>query len=168
MQILPKINSPEDVRALSQKELPILAGEIRQKIIETAAQNGGHLASNLGITDTTVALHRVFSCPDDSIVFDVGHQAYAHKLLTGRQAEFSTIRQKGGLSGFTNRGESSYDTVTAGHCGTSLSTAVGIAEANGFYRFDALSHPTLCQGRISHQNGGKPFHLHPHHLQPDL
>ena len=118
------------MRALSQKELPILAGEIRQKIIETAAQNGGHLASNLGITDTTVALHRVFSCPDDSIVFDVGHQAYAHKLLTGRQAEFSTIRQKGGLSGFTNRGESSYDTVTAGHCGTSLSTAVGIAEAN--------------------------------------
>ena len=130
MKILDKISSPEDVKQLDMSELCTLAGEIREKIIETAASGGGHLASNLGITDATVALHRVFSCPDDSIVFDVGHQAYAHKLLTGRATDFHTLRQAGGISGFTNRGESKFDTVTAGHSGTSLSTAVGIAEAN--------------------------------------
>ncbi len=130
MKILSKISSPEDVKQLDMSELDALSREIREKIIETAVRSGGHLASNLGITDATVALHRVFSCPDDSIVFDVGHQAYAHKLLTGRAADFHTLRQAGGISGFTNRGESKYDTVTAGHSGTSLSTAVGIAEAN--------------------------------------
>ncbi|MBE6626504.1 MAG: 1-deoxy-D-xylulose-5-phosphate synthase [Ruminococcaceae bacterium] len=130
MKILDNITSPEDVKKLSQNELPILAEEIREKIIETAVKGGGHLASNLGIADATVALHRVFSCPEDSIIFDVGHQAYAHKLLTGRAADFHTLRQAGGISGFTNRGESKYDAVTAGHSGTSISTAVGIAEAN--------------------------------------
>lgn len=130
MKILDKIGSPEDVRKLSENELPLLAGEIREKILDTAVKSGGHLASNLGIAEATVALHRVFSCPDDAIIFDVGHQAYAHKLLTGRAADFHTLRQAGGISGFTNREESKYDTVTAGHSGTSLSTAVGIAEAN--------------------------------------
>ena len=130
MKILDNITSPEDVKKLNQNELPILAREIREKIIETAVKNGGHLASNLGIADTTVALHRVFSCPEDSIIFDVGHQAYAHKLLTGRVEDFHTLRQSGGISGFTNRQESKYDAVTAGHSGTALSTAVGIAEAN--------------------------------------
>ena len=130
MSILEKINSPADVKRLSEKELRALAGEIRQTITETAAKNGGHLASNLGSVDAEIALHRVFSCPDDTIVFDVGHQAYAHKLITGRREIFSTLRQSGGMSGFTNRTESEYDTVTAGHSGTALSTAVGIAEAN--------------------------------------
>lgn len=134
MKILDNITSPEDVKKLSQNELPILAEEIREKIIETAVRNGGHLASNLGIADATVALHRVFSCPEDSIIFDVGHQAYAHKLLTGRVENFSTLRRSGGISGFTNRQESKYDAVTAGHSGTALSTAVGIAEANRLAR----------------------------------
>ena len=111
MKILDNITSPEDVKKLSQNELPILAREIREKIIETAVKNGGHLASNLGIADTTVALHRVFSCPEDSIIFDVGHQAYAHKLLTGRVEDFHTLRQSGGISGFTNRQESKYAAV---------------------------------------------------------
>lgn len=129
MQILPKIKSPEDVRGLGKAELCTLAGEIRQTIIETAAKNGGHLASNLGMVETTIALHKVFDCPKDGIVFDVGHQCYAHKLLTGRYGQFQTIRQHGGISGFTNREESPYDMTTAGHSGTALSTAIGIAEA---------------------------------------
>ena len=130
MSILEKINSPEDLRALDAAELSALAGEIRGQIISSVAENGGHLASNLGMVEAEIALHRVFSCPEDSIVFDVGHQAYAHKLLTGRRDVFPTLRQSGGVSGFTNRTESEYDTVTAGHSGTALSTAVGIAEAN--------------------------------------
>lgn len=129
MQILPKIKSPGDVRALGKSELPVLAEEIRQTIIETVAENGGHLASNLGIVETTIALHTVFDCPADAIVFDVGHQCYAHKLLTGRYEQFETLRQHGGISGFTNREENPCDITTAGHSGTALSTAIGIAEA---------------------------------------
>ncbi len=125
-----RIKSPRDLNGLTKSELSELAAELRQKIIETTANNGGHLASNLGVVEATIAMHRVFSCPTDAFVFDVGHQAYAHKLLTGRAARFSTLRTAGGLSGFTNRGESEYDTVTAGHSGTSLSTAIGLAEAN--------------------------------------
>lgn len=129
MQVLPKIKSPGDVRSLSKAELRTLAEEIRQTIIETVAKNGGHLASNLGMVETTIALHSVFSCPGDAIVFDVGHQCYAHKLITGRFERFETIRQWKGLAGFTNREESPYDITTAGHSGTALSTAIGIAEA---------------------------------------
>ena len=130
MSILENINSPEDLKRLDAKELPALAREIREKIIATVAENGGHLASNLGMVEAEIALHRVFSCPDDSLIFDVGHQAYAHKLLTGRWEDFSTLRQSGGMSGFTNREESEYDVITAGHSGTALSAAVGVAEAN--------------------------------------
>ncbi len=129
MQILPKIKSPRDVRKLNKSEMRLLAEEIRQTIIGTVAENGGHLASNLGMVETTIALHSVFDCPEDAIVFDVGHQCYAHKLLTGRFEQFETIRQWGGISGFTNREESPYDITTAGHSGTALSTAIGIAEA---------------------------------------
>ena len=129
MQILPKIKSPQDVRTLSKSEMRLLAEEIRETIIGTVAENGGHLASNLGMVETTIALHSVFDCPEDAIVFDVGHQCYAHKLLTGRFEPFETIRRWGGISGFTNREESPYDITTAGHSGTALSTAIGIAEA---------------------------------------
>lgn len=128
--ILPNIQSPGDVKALPEDKLPALAAELRRKILETVAENGGHLASNLGMVEAAIALHRVFDCPDDAIVFDVGHQAYAHKLLTGRWEAFSTLRQAGGLSGFTSPDESPYDAVFAGHSGTSLSTAIGMAEAN--------------------------------------
>lgn len=130
MDILDSIHSPADLKKLPQEELAPLAREIRQRIVSTAAKNGGHLASNLGMVEAEIALHRVFDCPRDTIIFDVGHQAYAHKLITGRSDSFGTLRQSGGISGFTNRGESEYDAVTAGHSGTALSTAIGIAEAN--------------------------------------
>ncbi len=129
MRILDSVKGPEDVKALPKEKLAFLAEELRQRIIETTLENGGHLASNLGMVETTLALHRVLDLPDDVLLFDVSHQAYAHKLLTGRTDRFDTLRQAGGLSGFTNREESSYDTVTAGHSGSALSTAVGIAEA---------------------------------------
>lgn len=128
--MLEAIGSPEDLKKLSEKELTELAAEVRETIISTVTCNGGHLSSNLGAVEVTVALHTVFSSPSDKIIFDVGHQSYAHKLLTGRYREFSTLRQLGGLSGFPNRGESEHDVLTEGHCGTSLSAALGIAISN--------------------------------------
>ncbi len=128
--MLEKINSPSDLKALQDKELSALAGEIREKMVSSAAESGGHLASNLGMVEATIALHRVFDSPSDSIVFDVGHQCYAHKLLTGRYGEFDTIRKFGGISGFTNRNESEHDVLTAGHSGSALPFALGIARAN--------------------------------------
>ena len=127
--LLSGINSPEDLKKLTVGELNQLCTEIRGCIIETVAKNGGHLASNLGVVELTVALHRVFSSPEDKIVWDVGHQSYTHKLLTGRRGRISTIRTKGGLSGFPNRQESSYDPFNAGHSSTSISAALGIAKA---------------------------------------
>ena len=133
-RLLPNIHSPADLKILPEREISSLADEIRQEIIETLSENGGHLASNLGMVEATLALHRTFSCTagerTDTIVFDVGHQCYAHKLLTGRYDRFRTIRQNGGLSGFTNRSESPYDAMTCGHSGSSISAAMGIAEAN--------------------------------------
>lgn len=149
MKILNQIQSPSDVKRLSEKELERLADQIREDIIETVSKNGGHLASNLGIVELTLALHRVFSFPCDSVVFDVGHQAYAHKLITGRQDRFSTLRQSGGLSGFTNRGESEYDAMTAGHSGSSLSYAVGIAEANRIAGSDAYTVAVIGDGSFT-------------------
>ena len=128
MKILSGILSSGDVRRLPEEQLPELAREARETILKTAAENGGHFASNLGAVELTVALHRCFSVPEERIVFDVGHQAYTHKLLTGRYGDFSTLRRYGGLSGFTNREESSSDAVTAGHSGSALSLAVGMAD----------------------------------------
>lgn len=128
--ILENISSPEDVKQLSPEQLPLLAEELRQEMLQTVSANGGHLSSNLGAVELTIALHRVFSCPKDSIIFDVGHQAYAHKLLTGRREQFHTLRQFGGISGFPRMDESEYDAFGAGHASTSISAAVGIAKAN--------------------------------------
>ncbi len=127
--LLHTIHSPEDLKRLSGSELTRLCGEIREKIIETVSTNGGHLASNLGVVELTVALERVFSSPDDKIVWDVGHQSYTHKMLTGRCDRIGTIRTEGGLSGFPNRKESSYDPFTTGHSSTSISAALGLAKA---------------------------------------
>ncbi|WP_373483731.1 1-deoxy-D-xylulose-5-phosphate synthase [Acetobacterium sp.] len=127
---LKNILSPQDLNNLSDAELQNLAGELRDRILETVSKNGGHLASNLGVVETTLAIHRVFNNPEDQIVFDVGHQCYAHKLLTGRQQEFDTLRQWNGISGFTNRKESQKDAFGAGHSGTSISAALGLAMAN--------------------------------------
>lgn len=127
---LSKINSPDDVKKLSANELACLCEEIRYKLIETVSKNGGHLASNLGAVELTVAMHKVFNSPKDRFVFDVGHQCYTHKLLTGRYDKFSTIRTKGGLSGFCRPTESEHDTFFSGHSGTSVSAGLGLAMAN--------------------------------------
>ncbi len=130
IKYLQNINSPADLKALSEDELPEIAEEIRAILIDTVSQTGGHLASNLGVVELTLAIHRVFDSPNDRIVWDVGHQAYTHKLITGRYNEFSTIRQKDGLSGFCHPNESEHDTFYSGHSGTSVSSAYGIAQAN--------------------------------------
>ena len=129
--ILENIRSPQDIKNLTQPEVDILIGELRDTVIRTVARTGGHLASNLGVVELTVALHRVFNSPDDKIIWDVGHQSYIHKLLTGRKDRFDTLRQYGGLSGFTKRDESEHDPFGSGHSSTSISAAVGIAAAQG-------------------------------------
>jgi len=149
MQFLPNITDPSDIRNLSLEDKETLIREIRETIIETVSHNGGHLASNLGIVETTLALHCVFSCPTDKILFDVGHQCYAHKLLTGRYDKFSTLRKSGGISGFTNRDESEFDTITAGHSGTALSTAIGIAEANRIAGHDSWVAAVVGDGSFT-------------------
>ncbi len=129
-KLLEKIKSPSDVKKLDISQLPLLAEEVRDTIISTVSSNGGHLASNLGVVELTIALHRVFNSPDDKIIWDVGHQVYTHKLLTGRYHEFKTLRQEGGISGFSRPDESEHDIVFSGHSSVSVSTALGIANAN--------------------------------------
>lgn len=128
-KILSKIKSPSDIKKLNDTETKELCAEIREKLIEVVSVNGGHLASNLGIVELTVMLHKCFNCPKDSIVWDVGHQSYVHKMLTGRYDLIDTIRQKDGLAGFPKRSESKYDAFNAGHSSTSISAAYGIAKA---------------------------------------
>ena len=127
--VLERINSPADVRALKRADIDILAEEIRETLVSVCSTNGGHLAPNLGVVELTLALHHVLDLPTDKIVWDVSHQCYVHKLLTGRRARFDTIRQAGGLSGFTMRTESEYDVFGAGHASTSVSAALGMALA---------------------------------------
>ena len=124
--LLENISSPKDINKLSPSELRLLAKEIRDRILEVASKNGGHVASNLGIIELTIALHKVFNDLNDAIIFDVSHQCYAHKLLTGRNKDFDTLRQHGGISGFTKRKESLYDYFDAGHASTSISSALGL------------------------------------------
>lgn len=127
--VLERIHSSADVKSLSAKELPLLAQELRERIIESVSRNGGHLASNLGVVELTIALHRAFDFPQDALIFDVGHQCYAHKLLTGRAADFDTLRQFGGMAGFPRRKESTYDAFDTGHASTAISAAAGMARA---------------------------------------
>ncbi len=126
---LDSIEGPADLQALGLDDLRTLCGDLREVILQTVSRTGGHLAANLGVVELTVALLRVFKPPHDRLVWDVGHQAYAYKLLTGRRARFATLRQYGGLCGFTNRAESEYDPFGAGHAGTALSAALGMAVA---------------------------------------
>jgi 1-deoxy-D-xylulose-5-phosphate synthase len=128
-RLLDKIDSPADLKTLPVEELPQLCAEIRDEIIEGCALNGGHLGSSLGAVEIIVALHYVFSSPEDKLIWDVGHQAYAHKLLTGRRDRFRTLRTEGGLAGFPERAESPHDAFGVGHASTSISAAVGFAEA---------------------------------------
>lgn len=129
-EILDRIQSPADVKKLKAEQLSSLCRELREEIVDAVSQNGGHLAPNLGVVELTVALHRVFDLPKDKILWDVGHQTYAHKLLTGRRDRFSTIRRYNGLSGFPSPAESEYDPFVSGHAGTSISAALGFEAAN--------------------------------------
>jgi 1-deoxy-D-xylulose-5-phosphate synthase len=130
MSLLEKIDHPSDLKALPKQELPKLAEELRAYILEVVSKNGGHLGAALGAIELTLALHYCFETPKDSIVWDVGHQVHAHKILTGRREAFKTFRQGGGMSGFSNKDESEHDPFTTGHAATSISTALGIAAAN--------------------------------------
>lgn len=130
MGLLEGIQSPTDLKKLPRQDLPLLADEIRRVIVDVVSKNGGHLASSLGAVELAIAVHYVFDTPNDKVIWDVGHQAYAHKLLTGRRDQFHTLRKHGGLSGFTKRSESIYDTFTTGHSSTSISAALGIVCAN--------------------------------------
>lgn len=125
--ILEKINSPADLKKLTADEMTLLAEEVRGYMLDVISVNGGHLASSLGVVELTLALHHVFNTPEDKIIWDVGHQAYAHKIITGRREDFRAIRRKGGISGFPKRSESPYDAYDVGHSSTSISLAVGEA-----------------------------------------
>ena len=126
--ILEQIKGPEDLKNMSPEELCVLAGEIRTFLIEKISHTGGHLASNLGVVELTIALLRTFDLPKDKIIWDVGHQSYTHKILSGRMQEFDELRQYGGLSGFPKRKESPYDAFDTGHSSTSISAGLGIAQ----------------------------------------
>lgn len=152
--VLERINSPADLKVLSDDELKKLSDEIRKKIVDTVSQNGGHLASNLGVVELTIAIHSVFSCPKDKIVWDVGHQSYAHKILTGRCSAINTIRRENGLSGFPKRSESEYDCFDTGHSSTSISAAFGIACAESAKNSDAYTIAVIGDGALS---GGLAF-----------
>ncbi len=130
MSLLEKINSPEDLKALPVSMLPQLAADIRERIIQVVGDGGGHLTSNLGVTELTIAMHRVFDFSTDRLLWDVGHQCYPHKLITGRNARFDTLRKPGGVSGFPNTLESEYDLFNVGHAGTAIATAVGMARGD--------------------------------------
>ena len=129
-RILDMVSSPADLKLLTNEELSILAQEVREEIITTASETGGHVASSLGAVEIILAVHSMMDCPHDKIVFDVGHQAYAHKLITGRLDEFRTLRTYGGLSGFPKPDESPYDVHPSGHASDSLSVALGLAKAS--------------------------------------
>lgn len=167
MRLLDTINSTDIIKKFSPEELKILSEEIRQEMIEVVSENGGHLASNLGVVELTIALHRVLNMPEDKLIWDVGHQTYIHKLLTSRRREFKTLRQYGGLSGFPKRSESSCDCFDTGHSSTSISAAVGYAKArdvqnekysvvavigdgamSGGMAFEALNHAGNCKTNL--------------------
>ncbi|MGA1732970.1 MAG: 1-deoxy-D-xylulose-5-phosphate synthase N-terminal domain-containing protein, partial [Burkholderiaceae bacterium] len=128
-QLLQTINDPSDLRQLRREQLPALANELRDYLLHSVASTGGHLSSNLGTVELTIALHYVFNTPRDRLVWDVGHQTYPHKILTGRRDRMDTLRQLGGISGFPVRSESPYDTFGTAHSSTSISAALGMAVA---------------------------------------
>ena len=154
MALLKMINSPTDLRNLKPELLPDVAKEIRQRIIEVTAQTGGHLGASLGCTDLAVALHYVFDSPTDKLIWDTGHQAYAHKLLTGRWENFHTLRQFGGVSGFLNRSESEHDAFGAGHASTAISAALGFAAARDVLKQDYKVVAIVNDGSVT---GGMAF-----------
>lgn len=138
-RILENLTSPDDLKNMSSDNLKILSDELREALILNVSSTGGHLASNLGVVELTIAIHKVFSSPADQIIFDVGHQCYVHKMLTGRYSRFSTLRQKDGLSGFPNPEESEHDIFKTGHSSTSISSALGLVYAKSLLGDDNSS-----------------------------
>src|SRR2546427_4115845 len=136
MSVLPRVREPRDLRGLSKDELLQLCRELREFTVEAVQKTGGHISSSLGTVELSVALHTVFDSPRDKLVWDTGHQAYIHKILTGRKDRFDTLRQFGGMSGFLARSESEHDVFGAGHAGTSISAAQGMAIARDLRRED--------------------------------
>ena len=147
--ILEQIKSPQDVKNLSQEELITLAAEIRAFLIEKISHTGGHLASNLGVVELTIAMHRAFDLPEDKIIWDVGHQSYTHKILSGRKDAFDELRQYGGLSGFPKRKESPYDAFDTGHSSTSISAGLGIAQARDLLDEDYTVVSVIGDGALT-------------------
>src|SRR5580700_1527252 len=150
-QLLDSIHSPLDVKKLTIPQLETLAEEIREELISVLAKTGGHLGPNLGVVELTLAMHYVFDTPKDHFVFDVSHQAYVHKILTGRREQFSTVRQPGGLNGFMLRTESDHDVYGAGHAGTAMSAALGMAVARDLAGGD--EHVIALAGDAAFTNG---------------
>ena len=146
IEYLSRIGSPEDLKALPEEVLGKLAEEIRSELVRVVSKSGGHLASNLGVVELTMAIHRVFDCPRDHLIFDVGHQSYVHKMLTGRYCRIDSIRQAGGISGFPKRSESEYDCFGAGHSSTSLSAALGFATADKLSGSDSYTVAIVGDG----------------------
>jgi 1-deoxy-D-xylulose-5-phosphate synthase len=149
LALLDKINSPADLKKISRDDLPELAEEIRWAIVDVVSQTGGHLAPSLGAVELAIAIHYVFDTPRDKVIWDVGHQAYAHKLLTGRREQFHTLRQFNGISGFTRRSESPYDAFTTGHSSTSVSASLGIACAKEIKGEDAKVIAVIGDGSMT-------------------
>ena len=149
MMKLKDIHSPDALKTMDEKDLPALAQEIREEIIATVSENGGHLASNLGIVELTIALHRVFDMKKDRLVFDVGHQCYAHKLLTGRYGQFSSLRKTGGISGFPRGSESPYDHYDTGHASAAISAALGMARARDLKKEDYAVLAVVGDGALT-------------------
>ncbi len=167
MGLLKEINKPQDIKKYSMQQLNEIAKEIRQLIVETVSVTGGHLAPSLGVVELTLALHYVYNSPQDKIVWDVGHQSYVHKILTGRREEFSTLRQYGGISGFPKREESAHDVFATGHSSTSISAALGFAQARDKLGLDYEVVAVIGDGAMT---GGMAFEAlnHAGHLGADL
>jgi len=149
LSFLESIESPDDLKKLAKKDLPILADEIRQVIVDVVSKNGGHLASSLGVVELAIAIHYVFDTPKDKLIWDVGHQAYAHKILTGRRDQFASLRRHKGISGFTRLGESPYDTLSTGHSSTSISGSLGVAHAKYLKKEDSKVIAVIGDGSMT-------------------
>ena len=147
--LLNRIHTPADLQEMSVQQLQQLCAEIREKLIQTVSKNGGHLASNLGVVELTVALHKVFQSSGDTIIWDVGHQCYTHKILTGRLQQMDSIRQEGGISGFPKRKESPYDPLDSGHSSTSISSAFGIANAKSLLNLPGSVVAVIGDGALT-------------------
>ena len=156
-KLLNHIEKPEDLKPLNDKEKEQLAGEIRDTIIRTVSKTGGHLASNLGVTELTIALHSVFSTPEDKIIWDVGHQTYVHKILTGRKGQLDTLRQLDGLAGFPKSKESVYDAFDTGHSSTSISVALGMARARDLQEKKHHVIAVIGDGALNRRHGIRGF-----------